>query len=366
MIIRWFAMCIALLATVGMMLAQTMTPEAIEHARAGMDAQKQGDLDTAIKEFKTVTEIQPDLAAAFVNLGAAYLMKRDYAAGTAALERALTLNPDLIGAHQMLGTSLLASGRANDAIPHLEKSKTIDLLGIAYLEAGRLGDAIGMLGTALNQRPNDPDLLYYFGRAAALASKESFDALLASVPDSARGHQALAEQYEQLRQPALAEKEYRAAIKARPDLPSLHLELGKLLANAGNWPGAEIEFREESKLRPEHAETAWRLGSALLQQGKGPAALTELKRADRLEAGMPETLLALGKAASQTGDTALAEKSWTQLVGIEKESDLAAQAHFELASLYRKAGRAQDADKELAIYRKIKESAKAPQKTGAN
>ena len=359
------SLCLAGIAAMGALTAQTMTPEAIEHARAGMEAQKQGDLDTAIKEFRTVTEIQPDLAAAFVNLGAAYMLKRDYPSATAALERALTQNPDLIGAHQMLGTSLLASGRAAEAIPHLEKAKTVDLLGIAYLEAGRLGDAIGLLGVALNQRPNDPDLLYYFGRATALASKESFDALLASVPDSARGHQALAEQYEQLRQPALAEKEYRAAIKLRPDLPGLHLELGKLLATAGNWPGAEAEFREEGKLRPEHAETAWRLGSALLQQGKGTEALVELKRADRLEAGMPETLLALGKAASQTGDTTLAEKSWIQILAIEKESDLAAQAHFELANLYRKAGRAQDADKELAAYKKIKET-KAQPKTGAN
>jgi tetratricopeptide (TPR) repeat protein len=311
-----------------------------------------------------VTEIQPDLAAAFVNLGAAYMLKRDYGSAIPILERAVTLNSDLAGAQQMLGTSLLATGRATDAIPHLEKAKAVDLLGIADLEAGRLGDAIGLLGAALSQRPNDPDLLYYFGRASALASKESFDTLLASAPDSARGHQAIAEQYEQLRQPALAEKEYRAALKLRADLPGLHLALGKLLAAGGNWPGAEAEFREESKLRPGHVETAWRLGLALLQQGKGAPALAELKRADQLATGMPETLLALGKAAASTGDTALAEKSWRQILGIEKDSDLAAQAHFELANLYRKGGRTQDADRELAEFHKIKESKTQPS-TGA-
>ena len=359
------AFCFALIAAAVPLAAQTITPEAIEHARAGVDAQNKGDIETAIREFRLVTEVQPTLAAGYVNLGAAYLYKRDYDPAISALKHALTLDSDLIGAEQMLGTALLASGSVEDAIPHLEKAKSLDLLGIAYLEAGHLPDAIRLLGTAVNEHPDDPDLLYYFGRATGLASKASFDALLASAPDSARGHQALAEQYEQIRQPALAEKEYRAALKLRSDLPGLHVALGKLLAAAGNWPGAETEFREESKLRPAHAETAWRLGSALLQQGKAAEALKELERADRLEMGMPETLFALGKAASLTGDGTRAEKSWTQVLTIEKESPLAAQTHFELAGLYRKAGKAADAERELAAYRKIKESAASRQKPGA-
>lgn len=348
------AFCLVWLATAGFIAAQTITPEAIEHARAGMDAQKKGDLETAIREFHTVTELQPTLAAGHVNLGAVYMAQRNYGQAIAAFKRALTLDADLLGAEQMLGTALLATGKATEAIPHLERAKSLDLLGIAYLEVGQLPDAIRLLGTALNQHPDDPDLLYYFGRAAGLASKASFDTLLSSAPDSARGHQALAEQYEQLRQPGLAEKEYRAALKVRADLPGLHLELGRLLAAAGNWPGAEFEFREESKLRPAHAETAWRLGSALLQQGKAADALKALELSDRLEAGMPETLFALGKAASLTGDTARAEKSWTQLLTVEKETSLAAQAHFELATLYRKAGKTADADRELAAFRKLR------------
>ncbi len=336
--------------------AQTITPEAIEHARSGMEAQKKGDLDTAIREFRSVTEIQPALAAGFVNLGAAYLQKRDYPAAISALKQAVVLDNDLVGAEQMLGTAFLASGSVNEAIPHLEKAKSMDLLGIAYLEAGQLPDAIRLLGMALNQSPGDPDLLYYFGRASGLAAKASFDALLTNAPDSARGHQAMAEQYEQLRQPTLAEREYRAALKLRSDLPGLHLALGRLLSAAGNWIGAEAEFREETKLRPAHAESAWRLGSALLQQGKAAAALKILKDADRLEPAMPETLFTLGKAASLSGDTSQAEKSWTQLLTIEKETPLAAQAHFELSTLYRKAGKTGEADREQAAYKKLREA----------
>ena len=336
-----------------MFLAQTLTPEAVEHARAGMEAQKQGRLDVAIEEFRKVTEIAPDLAAAHVNLGAAYIQKKDYTQAITALEKSLALNPGLIGAHQMLGTAYLAVGDSGQAIPHLEKAKAYDMLGIAYLENGRLADAIGMLGDALNQNPSNPDLLYYFGRATALASKQAFDTMLAIDPNSARGHLALAEQYTALRQPAMAEKEYRAALQVRSDIPGLHLGLGELLAAGGKWPEAEVEFAAEAKLRPAHAETAWRLGSALLQQGKAGEALKTLERADSLQPDMPETLFALGKAALLTGDEARAEKSWTQQLSIEGETQLAAQAHFALAGLYRKRGRIADADREMAAYRKL-------------
>jgi tetratricopeptide (TPR) repeat protein len=323
-----------------------------------MEAQKQGKLDIAITEFKKVTELQPDLAAGFVNLGVAYFQKRDFASAIPVLEQATKLNPDLAGAHQVLGTALLMQGDAASAIPHLEKARVADMLGIAYLEAGRFGDAIGTLGAALNQRPSDPDLLYYFGRATGLASKQSFDTLIASAPDSARTHQALAEQYTELRRVADAEKEYREAIRLRPDAPGVHLALGKVLAGGGNWAGAEVEFREEAKLRPAHAESAYHLGSALIQLGKAREALAALQSADKLAPNMPETLYALGKAAAMNGNTATAEASWKSLLSVENDSDLAAQAHFELAALYRKDGKTADAGREMQAYRKLKDGKK--------
>ena len=91
--------------------------------------------------------------------------------GEKALEQALTLDPSLLGAHQTLGISLLIQGDAERALPHLEKTRTPELLGLAYLETGRLGSAVMALHAALDRQPKDPDLLYYFGRAAALASE---------------------------------------------------------------------------------------------------------------------------------------------------------------------------------------------------
>jgi Tfp pilus assembly protein PilF len=163
----------------------------------------------------------------------------------------------------------------------------------------------------------------------------------------------MGENYFVLRQMPQAEKEYAAALQQRPDLPGLHLELGLVYAGAADWPKAEEAFRFEAKLQPGSAEAAYRLGSALLQQGKGQEARVELQRSDHLLPNMPETLYSLGKAASLEGDSALAEKSWTRLLAVEKDTALAAQTHFALAALYRKAGDAVKAKHEMQEYQRL-------------
>lgn len=341
---------------------QTVSPEAGQHARAGIEAQKQGRLADAIVEFRKVTELAPELPAAFVNLGAAYMQNHDYNAAIAPLKRALDLNPDLIGAHQMLGYALLSQGYAAEAIPHLEKAHAVAALGIAQLKTGKLSEAIANLQTALAQRPNDPDLLYYLGRASGLLSKDAFDTLESAYPNSARAHQALAENYAVLRRVPEAEKEYLEALRLRPDAPGIHLALGQLYATASEWPKAEEQFRTEARLQAGDAEAAYRLGNALLQEGKIHEARAELERADGLRPQMPETLYALGKADSLDGNTEGAEKAWKQVIALENTTPLAAQAHFGLAALYRKQGKTADAEHEMREFERLQNPAAQPTK----
>jgi tetratricopeptide (TPR) repeat protein len=332
---------------------QGVSPEGAQHMQAGVDAHKQGHFDVAIKEFQKATESDPNLVAAFLDLGEVYLETREYSAAVAALKRALELSPELDAAHLQLGYALLAQGYAEEAIPHLDRVHALGALGIAQIETGRYEVAVANLSAALVNQPGDPDLLYYLGRASGLLSKKSIDTLVAVYPESARTHQAMGENYFVLRQMPQAEKEYEEALRQRPDLPGLHLELGLVYAGAGQWRQAEEAFRFETKLQPGNAEAAYRLGTVLLQQGKGREALAELERSDHLQPDMPETLYSLGKAASLVGDSSLAEKSWTRLLSIEKDSSLAAQAHFSLASLYRKQGNATKALHEMQEYQKL-------------
>jgi len=261
----------------------------------------------------------------------------------------------------LLGYSLLSQGYASEAIPHLKLLPDKTTLGIAQMQAGQLAEAVANLQTASTAHPNDPDILYYLGRASGLLAKRSIDTLLAAYPDSARAHQAMAENYFVLRRMQDAEKEYKEALHLRPGLPEAHLALGEVYAGAFQWPQAEEQFRIQVKLQPGNAEAAYRLGQALLEQGKTKEARAELVHADRLMPDMPETLYSLGKAASLEGDSAAAEKAWTKLLSIEKQSSLAAQAHFGLAGIYRKQGKTEQAKREMQTFQSLQPST-PPQK----
>lgn len=333
--------------------AQTLSGDAIRHMQAGLDADRQKQFDVAAAEFRTVTGLAPAFADGYINLGQVYLEKHDYASAVEPLKHAVQLDADSIPAHQLLGYALLAQGFAVEAIPHLERAQDPAALGIAQTQAGRFPDAVTNLQTALAAHPNDPDLLYYLGRATGLLSKQSIDSLMAAYPNSSRAHQAMGENYFVLRRMQDAESEYREALRLQPDTPEVHMELGEVYASTSQWPKAEEEFRAQARMQPGNAEAAYRLGQSLLQQGKAKEARVELTRADSLLPDMPETLYALGKAASLDGDPATAEKKWTKLLGIERETELAAQAHFSLAGLYRKQGKVDAARREMQEFQRI-------------
>lgn len=333
--------------------AQTPSPDVLTHMRTGIAADQKRQFDAAIAEFRKVTELDPSFVDGFINLGQTYLEKREFAPATTSLNRALQIDPESVPAHRLLGYALLTQGYAVEAIPHLERAQDKATLGVAQVQAGRLPQAVANLQAALAARPNDPDLLYYLGRASGLLAKQSIDTLIATYPDSSRAHQAIGENYYVLRQMPEAQKEYSEALRLRPDVPEVHMELGEVYAGAFQWPKAEEEFRAQVRLQPGNAEAAYRLGESLLEQGKVHEARAEFVRADALLPDMPETLYSLGKCASLEGDAVEAEKKWTRLLSIERESALAAQAHFGLAALYRKQGNTEAARREIQEFQRL-------------
>jgi len=279
--------------------------------------------------------------------------KRDYSAAIPPLRRAAELSPSSILVHQLLGFALLARGYASDAIPHLETAHEYGAVGIAQLQINRPAEAVNNLQRALEKTPGDPDLLYYVSRAGSALSSQSLDRLLAIFPDSARGHQALGQNYYSMKMYDEARQEYTKAISLRPDLPGLRLELGQVYAAGSQWDKAEEQFRGEVVLQPGNAEAAYRLGDALLQQGKMKEAVAELKRSDDLSPGMPETLYLLGKAAA-VSDPALAEKVLGRVIELERDTTLAGQAYLALAGIHRKLGKTEQATKEIQEFRRIR------------
>jgi tetratricopeptide (TPR) repeat protein len=391
-----------LLLGVILLFAQSLSPEAIEHAQAGAAAERQGHFDVAIAEFQKEVDLQPELATGYANLGDAYFRSGKYEAAIPQLEHALRLNDNLRATHQILGVALLLQGDAAKALPHLEKAPIPQLLGVAYLQIGQASNAVYALQTALGGAANDPDVLYYYGHAAALASAQAlqqaqkvgkgqtsaqesapeptaqteqgqipdlnvslaalakkpgdpdlllefgkeaalastlaFDRLMTTNPASARAHQLTAERYTDQGKIPEAEKEYVESLRLAPATAGVHLALGKLLELWGDWPHAMEQFRAESALRPANADAFYYSGSALLDQGRAREALADLARADQLAPDTAQILMALGRAASQAGDFPRAEKAFTRVSEIDPSGKLSAEAHAALADNQKRKG----------------------------
>lgn len=331
-----------------LLLLSQVTPELRQAVDAGVRARQAGDLQTAAAEFRKVTQLAPDLAAGFANLGAVYFEGKDYTQSIPALRRALELNPNLPGTRTQLGTALLASGYAADAVAHLDA--TPELLGVALLEAGREREAIDKLEAALLAKPNDADLLYYLGQAHGRLAGKVF-AQVTGVRAVQLGAEAaaVAGRREQ------AAKAYAEVIAERPNLLGAHLALGELALESGDFATAGKEFEQEVRLAPGSARAAWRYGSVLLNQGNNAAALAELRRANQLRPDMPEALLDLGKAELAAGSLAAAQQAFERLLAIESQSLLAENAHLQLANVYRRLNRPADAEKHSTRFRELRQ-----------
>jgi tetratricopeptide (TPR) repeat protein len=330
--------------------APTLSSQAMQHMEAGADAERRHDLETAIAEFKAVTESDPAATVGFVSLANALMEDHEYGDAIRPLQQALERDPDLPIAHKLLGYALLARGYAADAISHLERVHEVGALGIAQIEMGQASAAVSNLQAALVKSPNDSDLLFYLSQASEMLSQQSLDALTSANPNSSRAHQVRAHNHFVLHQFSEAEREYQQALTQRPDIPGLHKELGEVYAASSQWAKAEEQFLLETKLQPGNAEAAYRLGDAWLQQGKFQEAVRELKRSDDLRPDMSDTLYSLGKAAIFTGDSVTAERALVSVIRLERESPLAAQAHYSLAGLYRRQGKIEDAAREMKEF----------------
>jgi tetratricopeptide (TPR) repeat protein len=338
-----------------------VSTEAAALLQSGVDAETRGELDQAISNFQKAAELAPSSSVALFRLGDAYMRKHDFASAIPPLKHAADLSPDSVAVHKLLGYSLLSQGHVSEAIPHLQIAHDSAALGIAQLQTDQPAEAIINLKDALAKNPNDPDLIYYLGRAGAALSSESKDKLLSEFPLTARGYQTLGQSYYAAKMFPEAEKEYGQAIALRPDLPDLHLELGEIYVATSQWVRAEEQFRVETKLQPGNAEAAYRLGDAFLQQGKMKDAAEELRRSDSLRPDMPETLCDLGRALT-VSDPVAAQHALERVVMLEKQTPLAAQAHLLLAGIYRKSGNLELAAREIEQYRNIQNLTSRPNK----
>jgi tetratricopeptide (TPR) repeat protein len=121
--------------------------------------------DEAASEFEAITRTQPELGAAWSNLGTALARAGQTERAVAALQHAVDLEPANGTSRSDLAAVLLEAGNAEGAVVHAQEAARLEpsnatarfLAGLALSAVGRMGDAEAHLRASLQLDPANAD-----------------------------------------------------------------------------------------------------------------------------------------------------------------------------------------------------------------
>jgi tetratricopeptide (TPR) repeat protein len=136
-----------------------------------------------------------------------------------------------------------------------------------------------------------------------------------------------------------------------PAMLNVHYETGATLIHMGRPTEAIPELRAELNLNPDDVDAKYNLAYALLETSGRVEALTLLRSVIAESPKYSEAEYQLGKALLEDGHVA---ESIPYLETATKLDPAYDYAHYQLQLAYRRAGRTEDANRELQIYKEIK------------
>jgi len=269
---------------------------------SAQEALGRNDFAAAADALKHVVRAQPDMTAAWFNLGYAYTGLHHQEEAVAAYRKALELDPNLFEARLNLGILLMQLNNPRGALEHLEKAATL--------------------------KPDHVRAQLYYGRALALTgqperAEKQYQTVLRLDPKLAIA------QYD-LGQLDLQQKRYQEALGAFEKASELdstlsQAQLGLALAAEGmkDAAGAVAHLELYLAARPDDLETRFHLARLYLEQGKNAQAYDGLQTVYRAKPDTPGLAAALGDVCALLKKFPASEKFYRQaLLAAPADPDL--------------------------------------------
>jgi tetratricopeptide (TPR) repeat protein len=335
------------------------------HSRQAQEFLRKGQPDLAVGEFRAILALDPNNVEARGNLGVTFFFQGDYAKAAPQLRNAIKLRPNLWKIQALLGISEKRLGQAGaqadleQSLPQLQEEKLRIQAGLELIEiyyaAGQLDKAASAAGALRQLAPADTDILYTAYRIYSDLAGESMLTMAMLAPKSARMHQIMAQEMARQGNTEGAIAHYREAVKIDPRLPGLRFELAEALnlsASPSDQEQVEKEYHAALSDNPFDEKAECRLGEIALRASDLESALAHYSRALELQPNDADACLGIGKTLTQMHRTADAEPYLKRAAQLEP---FTAVTHYRLSLVYRAAGRASDAQKELAEFQRLKD-----------
>ncbi len=336
------------------------------HYKQAEQALARGQAQVAEAEFTAILGLDPGNAQAYANLGVIAFKANDYGKAQPLFEKALARDPALWDADALLGLSEIRQGHAasgvpllENAFPHIKNTEVKLDAGVAIITAhqtaGTLREALPVVRDLETLLPDSPDVLYVAYRVYEELASEQVSRLVKVAPDSARTYQLYGEASMTQGDFSKAASQFRRAVELNPNLPGIHYQLGMALLTSQEKPGtgeARAAFEAELQNNPSDARSEYQLGE-IFQAGNLPdQAELHYRRALALQPSLADAQVGVGTVLAQQGKAEESRQYFLAAIQLDPDNEL---AHYRLSRAYRTAGRTDEANRELAIFRQLHE-----------
>ena len=234
----------------------------------------------SITFYETILERNPACWMAHNNLATTLIATGRMEEARQQLEQTLNLQPDYILAENNLGYVLTHLNRPKEAIPHLENAVRLEPrffqahynLGTALMDADRLPESLAELELALIHHPNYPEAEHGLGEVLARLERTG-----EAIPHFIR------------------------ALQLKPEYAEAEVSWAIALMLTDRFPGAVTHFEKAIALAPGSAEFRDTYGRALVQAGRYTDAVAQYEKSVQLNPGNAESQMNLALGLRQIG-----------------------------------------------------------------
>ncbi len=346
--------------------AQTGEPspstKADDYLREGIAAQQRNDVNTAIDDYRKALAINPKLAEARANLGAALSAAGQFDAAIAEYTKALSAAPDKTAVRMNLGLAYYKKGDMENAHAAFEAVHAVRpqdvaaavLLGYTDIKLSKSNQAAAMLTPLEKGRESNMDLEYVLAFALIDSGEEAAGMprmeKVAKATQSADAYFIAGSARIRRREFHEARADLDAAIEMHGDFPGLYTMAGQARDALGDTEAAMPAFVEALKQDPRDFTANLYLATMRLKQRDLDSARPMLELALQLQPQSPQARLQMARLNGMTGKYAEAA---TTLEELEKSDPSWLDPHIELAAIYYKLHRTEDGQRERDIVQKI-------------
>jgi tetratricopeptide (TPR) repeat protein len=272
---------------------------------------KGADKSEVVAEFREAVRLRPDFAQAYNNLGLVLTQTDDDEPAVAAFQEAIRISPDYADAHANLGAALIPTD-GEQAIRELEKALALEPSSVK---------AQFNLATAYGASPK-------YGAAKEI---ELLRKVIAASPNFARAHLALGKAFLQDGKVPEAITELQEAARLDPQSGEAHYQLGLALSRAGRKDEAATELKQGRELtsaddRDQNVSLDISEGRAALDKGDLDQAATKFRHALKLQPDSSDAQRYLGVVLEKQGNKGAASDAYEKAVDLNPGNFAARQS----------------------------------------